>query len=78
MDIVNKLKEIENYFDNLTVEEFELKLERAGMGQINPSGMEMVLDTRLDLLMPLYNAYSSGLIIEPNNNIFPNDFEVAA
>lgn len=45
MDTLEKLKEIEEYFENLTVEEFEENLKKAGHGVIEPSsksGFELV------------------------------------
>jgi len=45
MDIEERLKRIDEHFEHLTVEEFEKKLERAGINEIKSSadfGMEMV------------------------------------
>lgn len=37
MDIKEKLKEIEEHFENISEDDFELKLKRAGHGEIEHS-----------------------------------------
>jgi len=56
-NIVERLKKIDNFFENLSIEEFEQKLEAAGINEIKSSSS---VDMELSL--------SLGYIIDQNRN----------
>ena len=44
MNTQERIKEIKDHFANLTLEQFEANLEKAGIGTIKPSGHDFVLE----------------------------------
>ena len=44
MNTLERINEIRRHFANLTMEQFEANLEKAGIGTIKPSGHEFVLE----------------------------------
>ncbi len=44
MNTQERIKAIRTHFANLTLEQFEANLEKAGIGTIKPSGYEFVLE----------------------------------
>lgn len=77
MNIMERLAKIKEHFESISMEEFEMNLEKAGMGIINPSvDMEMVLESDFN---NIYDDSSSMEIrITRGYNLFRNDFGVAA
>lgn len=46
MNINKRLNQIDNFFENLSIEEFDKKLEKAGINDIKPSS-----DSNMELLL---------------------------
>lgn len=44
MNTLERIQEIRDHFANLTTEQLEANLEKAGMGTIKPSGYELALE----------------------------------
>lgn len=66
MNINKRLEQIDNFFESLTIEEFDKKLEKAGINEIKPSS-----DSNMELLL------SSPYIIEADLDIqYENKKEV--
>lgn len=63
MDIQNKLDEIKNHFDNISDEEFERNLKKSGYGEIEPSGIPMLID-ELKKIVPKENFR-----LQPNSSL---------
>lgn len=65
MDLMERLKRIDEHFQNITAEQFEENLEKAGIGQISPLakfGMAMVTGPEAHYLI-----YASKLKIRTHN-----------
>lgn len=83
-NIVERLKRIDNFFENLSIEEFEQKLEAAGINEIKPSsGVDMELSLSLRYVIDqnrnlLYiNKKEKNNLKEIEYNLFSKDYAEA-
>lgn len=76
MDIKAKLKQIEEHFKTLSIEEFEKNLVKAGLDNIRSSKSEsMFMVTKDEIKEGFYNNTYSHLNNLLFNNKFDSDFD---
>lgn len=77
MTYIERLKKVDDFFNNISVEEFEKKLESAGILEIEPSSnadMEFLIPSRVSVDQNRNSIY----IPEKNdNNEFYNSYTVS-